>query len=118
MRLITSEEVAQVSGGKTYLEEVAEAMAKFYQGLSSSGSSCQNYTATNGNTMTVQTCGLNSSTVTTTSPGFYSSTTVYGGYSVSGSAGFRGASGQLQGNTPSQVIVNTCLNGKCTVTKI
>ena len=116
MRLITSEEVTQVSGGESYLEEVAAAMAKFFGSSKGTGSSCQPYNVTNCNTTTVQTCGLNSSTVTVTAPGYFSQTTVYGGYNVAGSAGYAGASGQLQANSPSRVFDKTCINGQCTIT--
>ncbi|WP_157201736.1 hypothetical protein [Massilia sp. Root335] len=119
MRIISSAEVAAVSGGDGWVDAAIGAIEDLLgigggSSGSSSGSSCQPYSNNNGSTSVTQTCGAGGvSTVVTTSPGVVITQTVTPatGVSASGSYGPGSVSGSYNG-APTVTTV-TCINGSC-----
>lgn len=121
MRIISSMEVAAVSGGDGWVDSAIAAIEDLLGigggGGGGGGGSCQPYSNNNGSTSVTQTCGAGGvSTTVTTSPGVVITqvTTPASGVSASGSYGPGSLSGSYAG-APT-VTTTTCINGSCNTT--
>jgi hypothetical protein len=113
MRVITNEEVLQVSGGN-YFEEAMAAIKAFFG--SNTTRQCVPGSYTNGSQMVTQTCGNGTSSLTVTGPGYTVIQTSYQGASGGVTLFGPGWGGSGTGTTGQKLVTTTIMNGQTTQT--